>query len=94
MADILNIHIYAPVPDVMNIHAGVCPDCKRHTRFILFTFAFHGTNATCLRCGREWSDGECQPLPFERGIRQKNIASAKKWWRTYTEMKKNEVNNG
>jgi len=94
MADIPNIHIYAPVPDVMEIYSRKCPDCKKHSRFILFTFAFHGTNATCLRCGCEWSDGECQPLPFERGIRQKNIASAKKWWRTYTEMKKNEVNNG
>lgn len=94
MADIPNIHIYAPVPDVMNIHAGVCPDCKKHSWFISFVFAWHETNTTCLRCGRQWQDGDWCALPFERGIRQKNIASAKKWWRTYAEMKKAEVGNG
>lgn len=75
------LHIYAPPVTHRFIHAGTCLDCKRRTRFLGFAYEMYGANVTCLRCGREWSDGEWMPLPFVRGARQKNIDAAKRRWR-------------
>lgn len=76
------LHIYAPQPDSKFIRAGACPDCKAWSRFIGFHTPWYGSHQTCLRCGREWMDGEWMPLPFVRGSRTKNIEAAKKRWRT------------
>lgn len=39
----------------------------------------------CLRCGRNWQDGEWMPLAFERGSRRKSIERAKRLWRKHHE---------
>ena len=77
----MNVHIYAPPAISRFIRSGVCPDCKKRTRFIGWCYEWHGASSTCLRCGREWQDGEWMPLPFMRGARERNIAKAKRRWR-------------
>ena len=77
-----HIHIHAPQPTEKRIQTGVCPDCKKRSRFIAFFTPWYGDHTTCLRCGREWMDGEWMPLPFIRGSRKITIAAAKKRWRT------------
>ena len=75
------VHIHAPKPTDKRIRIHVCPDCKKRSRFICFFTEWYGWDSTCLRCGREWQDGEWCDLPFMRGARQKNIDAAKKRWR-------------
>ena len=74
------IHVYAPLVIERQIFAGTCPDCKKRTLFLAWHYEWHGWAQTCLRCGRRWSDGEWMPLDFERGAREKSIASAKERW--------------
>lgn len=75
------LHIHAPAPVCKFVHSGTCPDCKRRSRFIGFEYEWYGADKTCLRCGRQWSDGEWMALPFMRGARQHNIDAAKRRWR-------------
>lgn len=80
------IHIYAPASTAKRIEAGDCPDCERRkrrprSRFLAFFTPWYGWRSTCLRCGREWADGEWMPLEFCRGVREINIQAAKKLWR-------------
>jgi len=63
------------------IRRGICPDCGKETRFISFYYEWYGSDATCLRCGRRWCDGEWMPLPFTRFARRDNIEQAKAAWR-------------
>ena len=79
-----HVHIYAPRCVEKYAIAGVCLDCKKRTRFLTFTYEWHGPDSTCIRCGRSWSDGEWTPLPFVRGSRQKEIARAKERFRRTT----------
>ncbi len=58
-----------------------CLDCKRRTRIIEFFTPWYGWHSTCIRCGREWYDGEWVALEFARGVRQRNINAAKAMWR-------------
>jgi hypothetical protein len=71
------VHVCAPHAVGKFVNAGICPDCKKWSRFIGLHYEWYGTDQTCLRCGRSWSDGEWMPLNFERQSRQKSIASAK-----------------
>ena len=75
-----NIHIHRPSATAKRIVAGVCPDHGKRTRFIEFFTPWYGWRSTCMRCGREWGDGEWLPLDFYRGVRAANIAAAKKYW--------------
>lgn len=75
------IHIHAPKPTMRTCIAGVCPDCKKRTRFLSWYVEWYGASQICLRCGREWEDGEWMPLPFVRGARQRNVDAAKARWR-------------
>jgi hypothetical protein len=76
-----HVHIHAPSATAKSIRAGNCPDCKKRTRFIGFFTPWYGWRTTCMRCGREWNDGEWGALDFVRGIRRRNIAHAKNTWR-------------
>jgi len=76
-----HIHIHAPRATAKTIHACVCPDCKKRTRMLQFFTPWYGMDATCLRCGRGWQDGEWMPLEFVRQSRQKSIDRAKALWR-------------
>lgn len=76
------IHICAPRQTGFGLQSiAKCPDCGKHTRMIYFDYEWYGRSATCLRCGRHWSDGEWMPLCFEPQSRQKSIAQAKKHYR-------------
>lgn len=75
------VHIYTPPVIRRFVLTRTCPDCKKRTRMLGFGYEWHGASVTCLRCGREWQDGEWMPLPFMRGSRAHNIANAKEWWR-------------
>ena len=78
---IATVHIYAPPVTRRFVLARTCPDCKKRTRMLGFCWEWHGASVTCLRCGREWQDGEWMPLPFMRGARAHNISAAKELWR-------------
>ena len=46
-----------------------------------FFTPWYGWGSTCMRCGREFADGEWLALPFARGVRKRNIDAAKRKWR-------------
>ncbi len=75
------VHIYAPPVTRRFVLAKTCPDCGKRTRMLGWAYEWHGATVVCLRCGREWQDGEWMPLPFMRGARAHNIAEAKDRWR-------------
>ena len=75
------MHIFSPPIEATRIIAGDCPDCGTWTRFLGWRQEWFGWYDTCLRCGRQWGDGEWIPLEFARGIRQYNIQHAKDLWR-------------
>ena len=75
------VHIHAPQSTAKTIEAINCPDCTKRTRMLSFFTPWYGWGSTCLRCGREWSDGRWVALPFVRRARQINIDAAKKRWR-------------
>lgn len=53
----MNIHIHAPVVTAKSITTKICPDCKRRTRMLSFFTPWYGWDSTCIKCGRNWSDG-------------------------------------
>ena len=75
------VHIYAPPVTSKAITRGMCPDCKRRSAFIGFFQDWYGWRSTCMKCGREWDDGEWLPLDFARGVRRHNIERAKARYR-------------
>lgn len=77
----MSSHIHAPRATYKRAKAGRCNDCERRTRFVEFFTPWYGWDSTCLRCGRNWKDGEWMALPFMRGARQHNIDHAKGYWR-------------
>ena len=76
-----HIHIHAPRATAKAVIVDTCPDCKKRTRLLSFFTPWYGNDSTCLKCGRQWMDGEWIPLDFVRGIRQHNIERAKRLWR-------------
>jgi len=77
------IHVYAPGPDLMWIVRRHCPTCQKDRYFIQWHTPWLGWDKTCLRCGDHWADGELTPRPFERGWRQKAVASVKRFYRAH-----------
>jgi Zn ribbon nucleic-acid-binding protein len=75
------IHIYVPPVTHRFILHRRCPDCKRLSWFLGWGYEWHGPTVTCLRCGREWQDGQWCPLPFYRYARRDSIEGAKRYWR-------------
>jgi hypothetical protein len=75
------IHISFIRTHARSIKWSNCPDCKRHSPFANFHQEWYGSDSTCMRCGRSWSDGEWMPLPFCRGAREQNKANARKRWK-------------
>lgn len=75
------IHVHAPRATAKATYACVCPDCKKRTRLIQFFTPWYGWESTCIKCGRMWFDGEWMPLQFYRGVRKRNIETAKEYWR-------------
>ena len=81
MNDAPLVHIYAPRPVGRSAFKKICPDCKKESLMLAIHFEWHGADVTCLRCGRNWQDGEWMPLPFCRGARRQNIRWAKNRYR-------------
>lgn len=61
--------------------SGTCPDCKKRTRFAIYTYEWFDTDMTCLRCGRSFNEDGWVPLTFERRSRQKALSRAKERFR-------------
>lgn len=59
-----------------------CPTCERRRRFVVETFIWYDSEATCLGCGDSWSGGWRNPRPFVRGWRKAAIAAARAKWAT------------
>lgn len=76
------IHVLRPEVTQKAIRSATCPDCGKRTRMMGFFQDWYGWHSTCLRCGRQWDDGEWLPLEFRRGVRADNIARAKERWRS------------
>lgn len=58
---------------------------------LMFFTPWYGWDSTCIKCGREWQDGEWCPLDFVRQSRQKSIAAAKKRWRSMKQTNKEKT---
>jgi len=68
-----------------------------------FFTPWYGWNSTCIKCGRQWNDGEWCELPFANNIwtqdengnnkpmtpMQHNIAMAKRFYRAMPPMAEN-----
>lgn len=76
------VHIYAP-PTLRKkaFVCDACPDCGAKTLMLSFFQEWYGWHSTCIKCGRQWEDGEWLALPFMRGARAKSVAEAKTRWR-------------
>ena len=87
------IHIHATAATAKEAVATTCPDCKRRTRMLAFFTPWYGWESTCIRCGREFGDGEWLPLPFNRFCRKENVAAAKSLWRKMPPKSQNHFGN-
>ena len=76
----VGLHIYAPTATAKRLAGTKCHDCKQQTLMVMFFTPWYGWESTCIKCGRQWCDGEWMPLEFMRGIRQQNINTAKRLW--------------
>ena len=85
----MNIHIYAPQATAKSINIAVCPDCNQRTRMLGQFTPWYGWYSTCIKCGRNWQDGEWVALDFVRQSRQKSIDSAKRSWRALPPVSEN-----
>jgi len=74
-------HISLTRMDDMKITRDYCPDCKKRSYFFNFYQEWYGWHSTCLRCGRQYADGEWIHLEFSRFARKQNIESARRCWR-------------
>ncbi len=97
------IHIHAPAATAKAISITLCLDCKQRTRMIQFFTPWYGWDSTCIKCGRNWQDGEWADLPFCNGLwgrdsqgkyrfmkpRRNNIEIAKNHWRAMPPVSEN-----
>lgn len=88
------IHIHAPMSTAKELERTVCVDCKRKTIMLCFFTPWYGWDCTCIRCGRNWKDGDWMPLDFVRQSRQKSIAHAKNMWRMLPPISENKYIEG
>ena len=77
----MTVYICAPTATNKRIVTDVCPDCKQRTRFLETFKPWYGWDSTCIKCGRNWQDGEWCALPFIRQARQRSIVAAKDYFR-------------
>jgi len=75
-----NIHINWTEFTEKRISRQMCPDCGKISYFVNFYQDWYGWHSTCMRCGRQWSDGEWIPLNFSPTARKKNIENARRTW--------------
>jgi hypothetical protein len=83
------VHVHAPKATAKAMLACVCLDCKKRTKLLQFFTPWYGWESTCIRCGRQWFDGEWMPLNFCRGVRKQNIDMAKLYWRKMPSISEN-----
>ncbi len=76
-----DLHVHAPTPSLAELKRGACPDCGKRSAFVQLWAEWYGWDETCLRCGRNWQDGECIALAFCRTARADSIARAKRAYR-------------
>lgn len=71
------LHICWRKPSDRSMQSGTCLDCKKRTWFIRLLYDWEGWYSTCIKCGRQWFNGDWQALEFSRNSRRDNIESAK-----------------
>lgn len=68
------IHIHAPQPTEALIRWLPCFNCVDYDHakspIVMFFTPWYGWDATCLRCGDGWFDGETKERPFCPGWRE------------------------
>lgn len=69
----MNIHIYAPQPDLVKEIRVYCSTCNKETDFLLEYTEWIGIEVTCLICGDSWTDEGRSPRPFYRGWRATRV---------------------
>jgi hypothetical protein len=85
----MKLHIHSPSATAKRAVPGNCPDCKKRTRFLEFFTPWYGWNSTCIRCGRQWNDGQWMSLDFYRFARRDNITRAKAKYRAMPPVSEN-----
>ena len=61
-----------------------CPTCKQRRRFVVRSYVWYPTDATCTACGDTWAEGERLQRPARRGWRVEASAAAKRDWEQAT----------
>lgn len=79
------LHICAPKPVNRELFRCICPDCGKRVFMVSFYYEWYGASVTCLKCGRNYQDGEWTMLGFYREARRDSINIAKTIWRKYDE---------
>jgi len=77
----MTIHISWTQTHDRNASIKFCPDCKKRSVFVSFFQEWYGWDTTCLRCGRNWIDGEWQDLDFYRYARRDSKQAARSRWK-------------
>ena len=75
------MHIKWVKTDDKRLVRRYCLDCKVNSYAACFFEEWYGWDSTCLKCGREWCDGEWMALGFYRHARRDNIDGARRRWR-------------
>ena len=77
----MTVHLCRPT-SVASRKVLHCPTCKKRRRFVVRSFVWYSTIATCCACGDAWSDGYRLPRPFKPNWRAEAAARAKADWQT------------
>lgn len=75
------IHINLVRTNIKKIVRIKCHDCNKKSYFAAFHQEWYGWDLTCMRCGRQYSDGYMMPLLFYRYVRRDNKLAAHKRWK-------------
>lgn len=76
-----HIHIHAPAPMERSVRWFNCHDCKKRSPFAILSYEWYGPSMTCMRCGRNYQDGEWCALDFKRGAREQNKQQMRQAWK-------------
>ena len=82
------VHIHRPPTTAKSLTRDKCIDCKQDTIFVGIFQDWYGWTETCIRCGRQFAEGEWLPLDFCREARRDNIKAALEQWGDATEAKR------
>jgi len=77
----MTVHVYAPAPAERMVRWSTCPDCCKRSPFAVLLYEWHGADSTCMRCGRNFQDGQWCRLDLVRDARRKSKDAARAAWK-------------